>query len=374
MLNCLSKAPKSKLRGTAILRLDFNTQDSWRMEAALPTIRRLLRTAERVVIISHRGRPTGVQLRHGYPYGFDSKVSLKKDALVLQKLLKKKVGFIPHFRFEDIRTELADAPKHSLFLLENLRFIKGESDDKPHVARALASLGDFFVDEAFAVAHRTAASDVGITRFLPSYAGLGLEKEVAVLSKVMKKPAQPLVLILGGGKAHDKMGVLRHFKKSARFILFGGAPANTLLSLSGVNVKQSLIDQDISDFPDFQNVLKYPSCVLPRDFVVEKDKIVDIGHLTTKEFIAILKTARTVIWSGPLGRIEKKRFTKGSLAIARTIVANKKAFSVTGGGETVMFLKKYKLDKKFSFISTGGSAMLDFLAGEKLPGVEVLKK
>jgi 3-phosphoglycerate kinase len=360
----LSKIKKSKLRGTAILRLDFNTEDEWRMEATIPTIKFLLRQCEKIVILSHRGRPQKSE----------KELSLRKDAINLQKLLKRKVIFIPHFRFAEIKNNISRSPKGSVFLMENLRFIKGEEKNDKKLGKILASLGDFYINDAFAVSHRDDASVVSITKFLPSFAGLELENELKHLSIVLKKPKKPIVIILGGGKAHDKLGVIKHFKNKAKYFLLGGAAANTILYLKGIDVKNSLIDKDKKDLAKLKNVLHYKNLILPIDWLSEQNKILDNGEKTNKLYASKIRQAKTIIWSGPMGVIEKKSFEKGTLAIAKAIIANKKAFSIAGGGETVMFLKKHQLDKKISFISTGGGAMMEFLAGEKLPGIEALKK
>src|SRR5271154_3372061 len=181
----LSKTNFKALAGTALLRLDFNTEDDWRMRAVLPTIKLLLKTSSRIVIVSHRGRPKG----------FDKKLSLRKDAGVLSKMLKKRVVFIPHFRFGEIKRMVNTAPRGSIFLLENLRFLKGEEENSLVLGKQLASLADFYVNDAFAVSHRANASVTAVTKFLPSYAGLELENEITSLSRAMVRPQRPLVLI-----------------------------------------------------------------------------------------------------------------------------------------------------------------------------------
>jgi 3-phosphoglycerate kinase len=370
MIKYVSKTSPKALAGTALLRLDFNTEDDWRMRAVLPTIKLLLKTGGRIVIVSHRGRPVG----------FEKKLSLRGDAAKLSRLLGgKKVTFIDHFRFVEIKARVVAAPRGSIFLLDNLRFLSGEEKNDPKLAKQLASLADFYVNDAFAVSHRANASVVAITKFLPSYAGIEMEDEIASLGKVVIKPEHPVVLVLGGAKASDKLGVISYFKKRADWFLLGGGCANTILWLKGMDVKKSIKDSDPAELVALKKIAAYKNVVLPVDFVWgnsgggEKSAILDAGPKTAHAFGKKLAAARTIIWSGPLGLIEKKQYAKGSIAIARAIGKNRKAFSVSGGGETVMFLKKHKLDKKFSFISTGGGAMVDFLAGRKLPGIEALK-
>jgi phosphoglycerate kinase len=200
-----------------------------------------------------------------------------------------------------------------------------------------------------------------------------LEQEMVRLSRVMDKPKQPLVAIFGGAKAADKLGVLRSFEKKAKWILLGGGCANTVLALRGMNVKKSLRDVDAKDLRVLRPLAAQHNVIAPTDYVWSDGRILDIGSLSAKDFSRIIAGARTIVWSGPLGMTDDARFQKGTLAVARAVAKNRKVFSVAGGGETVELLKQHKLDKKFSFISTGGGAMLDFLAGEKLPGLEALK-
>lgn len=365
MIKYLSAARPKAIAGTALLRLDFNTKDDWRMRAVLPTITLLLKRSRRIVIVSHYGRPEGG----------DKKFTLRGDAVKLSRLLGgKKVMFIDRFRFAEIRRQIAASPRGSVFLLENLRFLPGEEKNDPKFAAQLASLADFYVNDAFAVSHRANASVVAVTKFLPSYAGLEMEREIKSLGKAIIAPKHPVVLILGGAKASDKLGVITYFKNKADSFLLGGGCANTIMWLKGMDVKGSITDSDPKELPALKKIAGYKSVVLPTDFVWGGDAILDVGPKTVAMFVKKIAAARTIIWSGPLGLIEKKRYAKASIAAARAIGRNRRAFSISGGGETVMFLKQYKLDKKFSFISTGGGAMVDFLAGKKLPGIEALKR
>ncbi len=363
MIHFLSNARKKDIAGTALLRLDFNTEDEWRMEALLPTIRFLSRIARAVVIVSHRGRPNGAVV---------PELSLKSDALQLKKLLRKNVTFIPHFRFSEIKKVIHASSHGAIFLLENIRFLKSEMAMDAKLARDLASLADYYVNDAFAVSHRDETSMTGVPLLLPSYAGFELEKELAVLPRLCANPKKPLVVVLGGGKTKDKLGVIRALEHNTSVFLLGGAAANAILYLRGVDVGKSRRDENGSNLPALQRVARMKKVIVPSDWRKSNDAILDIGAKAAAEFVKHIAVARTILWSGPMGLIEKKSFCKGTLAIARAIAANRKAFSVAGGGETVMFLKKNKLDKKFKFISTGGGAMLDFLAGKRLPGIEAL--
>ncbi len=363
MLKFLSKTKKENLKGIAILRLDFNTKDSWRIEKSIETIKFLIKNADKIIIISHKGRPEN----------FDEKLSLKKQVKYLESKLKQKINFINHFNFKKIKEEINAAPPKSIFLLENIRFLKEESENSNKLAKQLASLGNYFVNDAFAVNHRNGSSITGIPKFLPSFVGLELEKEILFLDKAIKNPIKPLVLILGGTKAKDKLGVIKNFINKAKFILIGGASANTFLYLKGINIYDSKYENDIKLFKEIKKFINSKKIILPEDFQIYKNQILDIGPQTIENFKNKIKLAKTIIWNGPLGKIEQKPFHLGTLKIAKAIVKNKKAFKLIGGGETVMFLKKYNLDKKIDFISTGGGAMLEYLAGKKLPGIEILK-
>lgn len=374
MIHYLSKAKPKAIVGTALLRLDFNTKDDWRMKAVVPTIKSLLKTSCKIVIVSHRGRPDGGTLVNGTPRGFAAGLHLKSDALHLSKMIGRKVVFVNYFRFAEIKTLIVAAPKGTVFLLDNLRFLPGEEKNDPALAKQIASLGDFYVNDAFAVSHRANASVAAITKYLPSYAGFELEQEIAALSKAMVAPRHPVVLVLGGAKASDKLGVIAHFQKKADWFLLGGGSANSILALRGVDVKHSLRETDPAAIAALAVFAREDNVIVPIDFKWQRRAILDEGPKTSKLFAQKIVEAKTIIWSGPLGLIERKAYAEGSIAVAKAIGKNRTAFSVCGGGETVMFLKKYKLEKGFSFISTGGGAMLDFLAGEKLPGIEALKK
>jgi phosphoglycerate kinase len=237
-------------------------------------------------------------------------------------------------------------------------------------------VGDYFVNDAFAVSHRVAASVVGVPLYIPSFGGLLLEKELLHLGALLKKPAHPFIVIIGGGKAIDKLPVIKSLARTADLFLLAGASANTLYALQGGDIQDSLIDNSLSssDISYFKKILVSKRVVMPVDYQWSNRKILDIGSRTASIFREHILSAKTILWSGPAGLFEKKKFATGSIAIARAILANRGAVSITGGGETVEFLKQYNLDKGFTFISTGGSALLRFLSRQKLPGIEVLKK
>lgn len=356
-MKTLREADAASLAGIAILRLDFNTEDTWRMEASLETINFLLEKADKIVILSHKGRPGGV----------DPKLSLRNDSEILKKLLGREVDFFSEFNFEEIKTEIEGAPRGSIFLLENLRFLPGEEANDPALAQSLASLGNFYVNDAFAVSHRENASVVALPKLLPSYIGFEFKKEIDNLNKIINTEP-PFILILGGGKAEEKLEMIKFLYDKISAAVLGGVPANTLLKIKGADVAESITAKEPEKFKDFLNMDKI---ILPEDWVAEDGKILDIGSQTIENFKYHIRGAKTIVWNGPLGLIENEKFMKGTLAIAEEI-ANSNAFTLVGGGETVMFLKQFGLDKKIKFISTGGGAMLDFLAGKELPGIKAL--
>ncbi len=364
MIHWLSKVPTSALRGVALLRLDFNTEDEWRMQASLPTIKYLRSHAHAVVIISHRGRPKGAE----------KKLSLKNDALKLAKYLKHPVTFFPNHDFLKLRDKIDEAEKGAVFVLENLRFHPGEEADDAEFANEMAWLADYYVNDAFAVCHRKAASVSAITKILPSFGGMELEREIETLSDVIHAPKQPLVVILGGGKAHDKLGAIKYLQAEASAFLMGGAAANTFLKIKGVDVKNSLVDDEAADYAELEKISNTAPIMLPIDWIDEKGRILDIGPKSVEMFTEYIAKAKTILWSGPLGFVEKDKYAASTKAIAKAVVANKKAFTIAGGGETVMFLKKIDLDSSFDFISTGGGALLDYLAGNDLPGIVALER
>lgn len=338
----LSRVPSSYLRGKiALARLDFNTEEGdWRVTASLPTVKLLVANCRAVVILGHKGRPTG----------FDPALSLRQYAPRLKNYLRKPINFLPKFNFSEISKKIHSVDRGATFLLENLRFLRGESENSAALARQLASLGDFYVNDAFAVCHRKNASVTAIAQYLSSFAGLELEKEIKVLSGVVKKSVPPLVVVLGGAKVADKLGVWENLKNRAAFGLVGG----------GLEEKDWQIASE--------------KLLLPLDVKKEKGLVKDIGPRTIKLFQNKIRIAKSIFWNGPVGDIRYKKYEAGTRAIAKAVAGNQRAYKVTGGGETVMFLKKMKLDKKMDFISTGGGAMLAFLAGKKLPGIEVLNQ
>ncbi len=369
----LNSVKKTEIYGkTCLLRLDFNIQDndlknSIRLKRSIPTILFLLENKCKIVILSHKGRPAG-KLNIKYK---KSKLSLKPVSLALAKMLGQKVKFIEHFGFKKIKKEIDISSTGSVFLLENLRFNKGEETNNQLFARQLALLGDFYVNDAFAVSHRANASISKITKYLPSYCGFEMESEIEVFNSVLKKPKKPLILILGGAKISDKIGIIENFYNKVDSILIGGGVANTFFVARNIPIGSSLCDK--KSIPLIKKYINDKKIIFPIDVIFDDKKaIVDIGSKTIVKYSQIISKAKTVVWNGPMGVIEKPKYQSGTLGVAKSI-SKSKAYSVIGGGETTSFVVKNKLDDGISFVSIGGGAMLDYLAGYKMPGIESLK-
>ncbi len=364
----LSKLKRKDLgHETVLLRVDLNVEkveDSLRLEASIPTIKWLTERGAKIVLLSHRGRPK-------IAGGTDSTLSLRATIPFLMKQLGQNINFIDTPDLQVAKDLIAEAPIGSINMLENLRFHADEEANDNKFAKQLAALGTMYVNDAFAVSHRKNASVVAISRYLPSYAGLLFEKEYATLSGILKKPAHPLIFIIGGAKTADKVPVIKNFLKIADCFLLGGGAGNTALVADGVDIKTSIYDPALIGF--MKKILKSGKLELITDWLGEDEKILDIGLKTIDKFTARIKTAKTIVWNGPLGLFENPKFAAGSIAIAKAI-AESNAFSIVGGGETTQLILSLGLQDKFSFLSTAGGAMLKFLAGKKLPGIEALNK
>ncbi len=353
-----------------LLRVDLNLKslnDFFRLTAIIPTLKFLLKRKAKILILSHRGRPKKQFSiffarrdpqwnRDNFQFSkAEKKYRLSPIGKILAEKLSHKITFLPSFNFAKIKNILKTAPPSSIFLLENLRFLKEEEGNSAILARQLASMGTLYINDAFAVSHRKNASLVSITKFLPSYAGLLLEKEIKNLSRAVINPQKPLTIILGGSKINDKIGVINNLLKKTDSFLLGSSALN---DMNGSEIKKLLN-------------LENKKIIFPIDGIKNGDYR-DIGSKTIVFYNKILKKSKTIIWNGPVGQIEKNKYVNGSIALAKTIV-NSKAFSVVGGGETTNLILRLKFDKKIGFLSTGGGAMLDFFAGKKLPAIEALK-
>ncbi len=369
MIAYIDRLKRKNLSGEiAIVRTGFDIkrgENLFRLMETIETIKFLRKRGAKIVMLSHRGRPRGDE----------QKYSLAPFIAFLEEKLKTEVYFSSQFNFKKIKKAVAYDEPGSVYLLENLRFLPGEQNNNRAFARQLASLGTFFVNEAFSVSHRNAASLVAITKFLPSFGGLLLKREIENLSRIIKRHPKPFLVILGGTKITDKIDILRRFMKSADRILVGGAAANVFLALQGILLGPSYIEKDA--LPIASQLLVSPEgkkIAIPPDWVRDRNgAIKDIGARTIREFTSYIAKAKAIIWNGPMGRLEDPQFRKGSLKIARAI-AKSNAFSVVGGGETAEFTASLGMKHKFGFLSTGGGAMLEFLGGKKLPGIVALEK
>jgi len=368
----------------ALVRVNFdvpldskgNIEDDFRIKESLPTIEYLFKNNCRVILLSHLGRPDGKRLK---------KYSLKPTLKRLEELLHKDIAFVDKISEKAIKMTEAMKPE-SVMMLENLRFDKREEKNSDEFAQELAKLGDVFINEAFPVCHREHASIVGVPKYLPSAAGFCLEKEINELNKILFKPKRPLIAIIGGAKISTKIKVINKFLKIADRVLIGGALANTIFAKQGFSMGDSVIDKE--SFSDVDKInLKNPKLFLPIDLgiwngeratfkdvsnLIKGEKALDVGPKTAHLFAGAINGAKTVVWNGPLGLTEQKPFDKGSFEIIEAIEQSK-AYSVVGGGDTIAFINEIKKEKVFNHLSTGGGAMLDYLASETLPGIEALK-
>lgn len=385
---------KADVKGKRVLvRVDFNVavengviEDDFRIKKATPTLRLLARKKAKIILITHFGRPPAGTLNKEERAAF----SVRRLARRLSKDLKRPVRFVSECIGPLPHKAVAAMKPGEIVMLENLRFHKGEEQNNEEFARGLASLGDIYVNEAFSVSHRAHASVAMITRFLPSYAGLLLANEVAVLHRAYMKPKTPLVIAMGGAKIETKIKLIERFFDKADNILLGGMIANHVLQAQGIAVGKSKLDTEIVEKLKKVNWMS-TKIHLPVDVVVAKKISVDaagrtvgIGRVAQDEFILdigpdtaalfdhIVAGARMIIWNGPLGLSELKPFAAGTETFART-VAKSKAFTIVGGGDSAASVDKLGLSKKIDFISTGGGAMLEFLAGEPMPGIEALQ-
>lgn len=331
-----------------ILRVDFNVpvekgkiEDDFRIKRTLPTIKFLKKKGAKIILISHltEGRAK----------------SLKPMAKYLGvKFVKNK---IPEIRNGEV------------IMLENIRNYPGEEKNDKNFAKKLASLGDIYVNEAFSVSHREHASIIGVTKYLPSYMGLLFGDELKNLSVVFKSK-HPFLLILGGIKIKTKLGALKRFLTIADKIFIGGALANNFFRVQGVNIGNSVFDPEVN----IRKYLRNPKIILPVDLKTKNGTILDAGSGTINNLAKIIKESKFVLWNGPLGDFEKKGFEKGTQELAK-LIANSNTQSIIGGGDTVAAVRKFGIPlRKFSFVSTAGGAMLEFLAKGTLSGIKALER
>jgi phosphoglycerate kinase len=384
-----------ELKGKRVfIRVDFNVPqdekgdiaDDTRILLSLPTIRFSSDAGGKVILASHLGRPKGKK---------DPKFSLAPVAARLSQLLGKKVVLASDCIGEGVQRQIGGMQEGGILLLENLRFHPEEEKNEEAFSRALASLCDVYVDDAFGAAHRAHASTQGMTRFVKTVvAGFLIMKEIGSLEKALVNPQKPYVAILGGAKVSDKIGVIQNLLDKVTTLLIGGGMAYTFLKAEGFQVGKSLVEEDQMGFS--LNLLEKSKgkikFLLPSDHIaaermdiqakreiVKNDKIpsgwvcLDIGPETVKAFSEEIKLAKTIVWNGPMGVFEMAPFSQGTFAVARAI-ANSSAFSIVGGGDSVSAVNKAGVADRISHISTGGGASLEFLEGKKLPGIEALRK
>lgn len=373
------------------VRVDFNvpmkdgviTNDT-RIRATLPTLNYLLEQGAAVILGSHLGRPKGQRV---------PEFTLAPVAKRLSELLGREVKLAPDCVGEEVSKMAEELKSGEVLLLENLRYHKEEEKNDPEFAKALASLADVAVNDAFGVSHRAHASVEGITKFIPAVAGYLMEKEIKFVGQAVANPVRPFVAIIGGAKVSDKIGVIDNLLTKVDTLIIGGGMANTFVAAQGYSVGKSLLEEDKLELAR-QLIAKAKetgvNLLLPTDMVVadrfapdadHKNVAIneipadwmalDIGADTAKAYAAALKDAKTVVWNGPMGVFEMDAFAHGTTAVAKAVAASD-ATSVVGGGDSISALQKTGLSDQITHISTGGGASLEFLEGKVLPGIAAL--
>jgi phosphoglycerate kinase len=377
------------LKGKKVLvRVDYNVPikegkvtDDTRILGSLPTIKYLLDQDCAVILFSHLGRPKD---------GPDPKYTMKPTADKLAELIHQPVQFVDEFIGPKAEAAASALQPRQILVLENTRFLPGETKNDMEIARQLAAMGDVFVMDAFGSAHRAHSSTEGVAHFLPAVAGFLMEKEIQYLGAAIADPKRPFVAILGGAKISDKIGVIRNLLKIADQVLIGGGMANTFFKAQGVAVADSLVEDEA--LPTASELLGEGSqkLQLPVDLVIADKfedgadhktiptgpipagwRILDIGPKTIKAYAQALEGAGTVVWNGPMGVFEMPNFAKGTFGVAEA-VANCGAVTIIGGGDSVAAINAAGLSNKITHISTGGGASLEMLEGLTLPGVAAL--
>jgi phosphoglycerate kinase len=384
------------LKGRRVfIRVDFNVPmdkdgtitDNTRIENVLSTINYAIEQKAKVILASHLGRPKGK---------VDSRYSLSPVARKLREVLRKPVVMAEDCVGKKVAEEIGRMREGDVVLLENLRFHPGEEANDPSFSEELAAIADVYINDAFGAAHRAHASTEGITKHVEMVgAGFLMEREIDCLQRAISKPERPFVMILGGAKVSDKIGVIIHLLNKASAFLIGGGMAYTFLTAEGCGVGRSMVEEDqlnqarrtlseanrekvkfllpadhvVADRFDPNAVKKVvANGEIPREWVA-----MDIGPETVRIFSEEIRAAKTIVWNGPMGVFEMEAFAQGTVAIARAI-AQSEAFSIVGGGDTVAAVKIAGVGDKISHISTGGGATLEFLEGKALPGIEALRK
>jgi phosphoglycerate kinase len=381
-----------------LVRVDLNVPmegarvtDDTRLKAMLPTVLELSDRGAIVLLLSHFGRPKGEKRPD---------MSTAQLVLPLHRLSGRSVRFIEDCQGPEAERAIATMLPGNIGILENTRFHAGEEKNDPELAKAMAALGDYYVNDAFSSAHRAHASTEGITHFLPSFAGRAMEAELKALAQALGDPQRPLAAVIGGAKVSTKLDVLGHLVGKVDHLIIGGGMANTFLAARGVNVGKSLAEHDLTGEANaIFDRAEQAGCTihLPYDVVVAKEfaphppgvrtcnvhevgsdeMILDIGPAAVEALADVLKTCRTLVWNGPLGAFETPPFDGATVALAKTAGALTKEgslVSVAGGGDTVAALNHAGVSQDFSFVSTAGGAFLEWMEGRTLPGVAALEQ
>ncbi len=385
------------IKGKKVLvRVDFNVpmqngeiSDETRLLAALPTILLLINSGAKTILLSHFGRPKGK---------VEPTMSLAPIAPALAKLIDKNVGFAGDSQGVIAANEIAKMNDGDVLLLENTRFYAAEEKNEIEYSKAIASLGDIYVNDAFSAAHRAHASTEGVTKFLPSFAGLSMARELDHLNKALGAPIRPVLAIVGGAKVSSKIDLLENLVTKVDFLAIGGGMANTFLAAQGIAVGKSLCEKDLlQKANEIESAAKAAGCkiILPIDVVLSKEfaanpptricepnetqgdeMILDAGPKSVAELANIMEQAKTIIWNGPLGAFETPPFDIATVEAAKTAGALAKSgrlIAVAGGGDTVSALNHAGVSEEFSFVSTAGGAFLEWMEGKELPGVKALE-
>ncbi len=379
-----------------LCRCDFNvptkngkiTSDK-RIVAAMPTIKYLVDHGAKVILCSHMGKPKGE---------WKSELSLKVVAERISELLGKEVIMSADVAGEDSKAKAAALKDGDVMMLENTRFIKGETKNDPELSKALADLADIFVNDAFGTAHRAHSSTAGVADYLPAVCGYLVQKEVSIMGKALANPERPFVAILGGAKVSDKLNVINNLLEKVDTLIIGGGMAYTFLAAKGYSVGTSLLDSEKIDYCKEMMAkaeAKGVKLLLPVDTVVSAsfpdpidgevsvetvpadaipaDKMgLDIGEKTRELFAEAVKSAKTVVWNGPMGVFENPTLAKGTIAVAQAL-ADSEAVTIVGGGDSAAACEQLGFADKITHISTGGGASLEFLEGLELPGIACLQ-